>query len=118
MKTARFDAAIDYKSEEPSTRGCATCPRGIDVYFDNVGGATLDHALASLAMYGRVVLCGAIATYNDETRGGPKNYLNLVLKRGAHGGLHHPRLHPPRGRRRPPRWPIGTAPASSRIAWT
>jgi len=64
------------------------CPKGIDVYFDNVGGPLLDVALGQLAMRGRVVLCGAIATYNDvELPPGPKNYLSLVVKRGRMEGF-------------------------------
>lgn len=87
LKQARFDAAIDYKSEDVGRRLRELCPQGIDVYFDNVGGAILDHALASMAMNGRVVLCGAIATYNDDALSGPKNYLNLLLKRGRMEGF-------------------------------
>ena len=52
------------------------CPDGIDVFFDNVGGEILDDCLASLALRGRVVLCGAISTYNERRcRRGPRNYL-------------------------------------------
>lgn len=87
VKQARFEAAIDYKSEDVGERLRALCPKGIDVYFDNVGGAILDHALASLAMHGRVVLCGAIATYNDDALTGPKNYLALLLKRARMEGF-------------------------------
>jgi NADPH-dependent curcumin reductase CurA len=88
VKEAKFDAAIDYKSENLAARLRELCPQGIDVYFDNVGGEQLDDALASLAMRGRVVLCGAIATYNDaELRPGPKHYLNLLLKRGRMEGF-------------------------------
>jgi NADPH-dependent curcumin reductase CurA len=88
VQKARFDAAIDYKSEDVAARLRETCPSGIDVYFDNVGGDILDAALAQLAMRGRVVLCGAIATYNDaEQRPGPKNYLNLLVKRGRMEGF-------------------------------
>jgi len=84
----RFDAAVDYKSEDVAARLRELCPTGIDVYFDNVGGELLDVALAQLAMRGRVVLCGAIATYNDgDLRPGPKNYLNLLLKRGRMEGF-------------------------------
>jgi NADPH-dependent curcumin reductase len=88
LKEARIDAAIDYKNEDVGARLRELCPKGIDVYFDNVGGDILDVALANLAMRGRVVLCGAIATYNDtELRPGPKNYLNLVVKRGRMEGF-------------------------------
>ena len=88
MKEARFDAAIDYKSEDVGARLGELCPKGIDVYFDNVGGPLLDDALARLAMRGRVVICGAIANYNDtELAPGPKNYLNLLIKRGRMEGF-------------------------------
>ena len=83
-----FDAAIDYKSEDVAARLKATCPKGVDVYFDNVGGEILDAALARLAMRGRVVLCGAISRYNDSGHAaGPKNYLNLVVRRGRMEGF-------------------------------
>jgi NADPH-dependent curcumin reductase CurA len=85
---ARFDAAIDYKAEDVGARLKELCPKGIDVYFDNVGGDLLDLALANLAMKGRIVICGAIATYNDsQLRPGPKNYLNLIIKRGRMEGF-------------------------------
>lgn len=64
------------------------CPKGIDIFFDNVGGDVLDAALARLAMRGRVVLCGAIANYNaTEPPPGPKNYLNLLRQRGRMEGF-------------------------------
>ena len=64
------------------------CPDGIDVYFDNVGGEILDAALAHLAFRGRGVICGAIADYNRSEPGpGPRNYLNLLLKRGRMEGF-------------------------------
>ena len=63
---ARFDAVIDYKSENVAERLRELCPDGIDVYFDNVGGDILDAALALLAMRARVVLCGGISRYSDE----------------------------------------------------
>ncbi len=88
VKEARFDAAIDYKSEDVGARLKELCPKGIDVYFDNVGGDLLDLALARLAMKGRIVLCGAIAAYNDaQLRPGPKNYTNLIIKRGRMEGF-------------------------------
>lgn len=83
-----FDAAIDYKAENVDERLRALCPKGIDIYFDNVGGEILDLALARLALRGRVVLCGAISRYNDNALAqGPKNYMNLVVKRGRMEGF-------------------------------
>jgi NADPH-dependent curcumin reductase CurA len=88
VKEAAFDAAIDYKTEDVGARLRELCPKGIDVYFDNVGGSQLDAALANLAMRGRVVLCGAIAVYSDaEPPPGPKNYLSLLVKRGRMEGF-------------------------------
>ena len=88
LEQARFEAAIDYKNEDVGARLKELCPKGIDVYFDNVGVPMLDDALANLAMRGRVVLCGAIANYNDTTLPpGPKNYLNLLTRRGRMEGF-------------------------------
>ena len=83
-----FDEAIDYKSEQVGARLKALCPKGVDIFFDNVGGEILDAALARLAMRGRVVLCGGIAGYNaTEAQPGPKNYLNLIVQRGRMEGF-------------------------------
>jgi NADPH-dependent curcumin reductase CurA len=83
-----FDACIDYKREDVGARLGELCPKGVDVYFDNVGGDILDAALARLAMRGRVVVCGAISQYNaGELPPGPKHYLNLLLKRGRMEGF-------------------------------
>ena len=68
VKEAGFDAAIDYKNENVGEALTKACPKGIDVYFDNVGGEILDHALARLADGARVVLCGAISQYNNLGR--------------------------------------------------
>ncbi len=83
-----FDAAVDYKAENVRARLKELCPKGIDIFFDNVGGGVLDAALARLALRGRVVLCGGIANYNaTEPPPGPKNYLNLVSRRGRMEGF-------------------------------
>jgi len=64
------------------------CPKGIDVYFDNVGGEILDHALAKLRMHGRIAICGAISQYNNMREvQGPKNYLSLLVNRGTMQGF-------------------------------
>ena len=83
-----FHEAIDYKSDNVLARLRQACPKGIDVYFDNVGGAILDSALAVLARRGRIVLCGGIAHYNDAGASvGPSNYLQLVVQRGRMEGF-------------------------------
>ncbi len=83
-----FDAAINYKEPDVSGRLRAACPDGVDLYFDNVGGELLDICLSQLAMRGRVVLCGAIASYNEAgAPPGPRNYINLLIKRGRMEGF-------------------------------
>jgi NADPH-dependent curcumin reductase len=83
-----FDAAIDYKNENVAARLRELAPGGIDLYFDNVGGEILDACLGQLAMRGRVVLCGAIATYNDRgSIRGPANYRSLIIRRGRMEGF-------------------------------
>ena len=77
-----FDAAIDYKSETVGDKLNELCPEGINIYFDNVGGDILDEALLNMAQNGRIVLCGGISSYNDaELPPGPKNYMQLVIRR-------------------------------------
>jgi hypothetical protein len=84
VERAHFDAAIDYKSEKVRARLAALCPAGIDVYFDNVGGAILDAALLNLAHGARVVICGGISSgYGAEPSPGPRHLMQLVIK-GAH----------------------------------
>ncbi|MGW3096743.1 NADP-dependent oxidoreductase [Streptomyces sp. CdTB01] len=83
-----FDAAIDYRAEDVRKALRQHAPDGIDVYFDNVGGAVLDAALARLAMHGRVVICGAISQYNNSTPvEGPSNYLSLLVRRARMEGF-------------------------------
>lgn len=77
-----FDAAIDYKSENVMDRLREECPKGINIFFDNVGGPILDDALLNMAQNGRVVLCGGISSYNEsELPAGPRNYMQLVIRR-------------------------------------
>jgi NADPH-dependent curcumin reductase CurA len=83
-----FDAAINYRSDNVARQLREACPDGIDLFFDNVGGELLDICLGQLALRGRVVLCGAIASYNARQNAvGPKNYRNLIPKRGRMEGF-------------------------------
>ena len=83
-----FDGAIDYKNENVANGIKKYCPKGIDVYFDNVGGEILDSALIFLRKKARVVVCGAISQYNAESEvKGPKNYLSLLVNRASMRGM-------------------------------
>jgi len=83
-----FDAAIDYKNEDLKSAVRKACPKGIDVYFDNVGGEMLDVALACLRMHARIAICGAISQYNNmQAVKGPSNYLSLLVNRATMEGF-------------------------------
>ena len=83
-----FDAAINYRTEDVGRRLDELCPDGINVFFDNVGGAILDTVLARLAIGARVALCGAIATYNATGEPPPiHRYMNLVATRARMEGF-------------------------------
>ena len=77
-----FDAAINYRKENVLDALRKHCPKGIDVDFENVGGETLDAVLTLVNNYARVVLCGLISTYNDDTQvAGPAKFANILMKR-------------------------------------
>ena len=83
-----FDEAIDYKSESLYPAVKRACPKGIDIYFDNIGGEMLDVALAQLRLNARIVICGAISQYNQmDKMQGPKNYLSLLVNRASMQGM-------------------------------
>jgi NADPH-dependent curcumin reductase CurA len=83
-----FDAAIDYKSEDVKQSLQKHCPKGIDVYFDNVGGTILEAALSNLARGARIVICGAISQYNNSgPMAGPRNYMSLLSNRATMKGM-------------------------------
>ena len=88
VKELGFDAAIDYKAEDVRKALQQHCPKGIDIYFDNVGGEILDAALSQLARGARVLICGAISQYNNTTPiKGPSNYLSLLVNRATMKGF-------------------------------
>lgn len=83
-----FDAVIDYKNEDVNARLKKTCPNGVHVFFDNVGGEILDTGILHLARGARVVICGAISQYNDMANiRGVKNYMKLVTARATMTGI-------------------------------
>ena len=90
VKELGFDACIDYKAGPAAVRDGlkAHCPKGIDIYFDNVGGDILDAALAKITRGARIIICGAISQYNNTTPiQGPKNYLSLLMNRARMQGM-------------------------------
>lgn len=83
-----LDAAIDYKNEDVNAALKAAAPKGVDIFFDSVGGELLEIGLARLALRGRVVLCGAISQiHEDSPAEGPRNYVQLLAKRGRMEGF-------------------------------
>lgn len=88
VDTLGFDACIDYKAGNVKAGLKEHCPKGVDVYFDNVGGEILDDVLTRLARGARIVVCGAISQYNNTTPvQGPKNYLSLLVHRASMTGM-------------------------------
>ncbi|TXS95677.1 NADP-dependent oxidoreductase [Parahaliea maris] len=78
----RIEEVIDYRHQDVAAELASRCPMGIDVFFDNVGGETLEAGIEQMADFGRIVLCGAIAGYNDEHPApGPHNLMKLVTRR-------------------------------------
>src|SRR5262249_6100914 len=83
-----FDSAINYKTEKIYDALKRTCPKGIDIYFDNVGGETLDAVLALINQGARISLCGMISQYNATTPvPGPYNLINLLTMRAKMQGF-------------------------------
>jgi NADPH-dependent curcumin reductase CurA len=80
LEECGFDAAFNYKSGPVLEQLNAAAPDGIDVYFDNVGGESLEAALTALRPHGRIVACGSISGYN-EPKPGPSNLFNVIGKR-------------------------------------
>jgi len=83
-----YDAAINYKTEDVDAALRKASPKGVDVYFDNVGGAILNSTLGQINQGARVAICGAITQYNSMTpQPGPSNYIMLLIKRARMEGF-------------------------------
>jgi NADPH-dependent curcumin reductase CurA len=83
-----FDACIDYKNGDVKDGLKEHCPKGVDIYFDNVGGEILDTVLTRINLKARIVICGAISQYNNTSAvKGPANYLSLLVNRARMEGI-------------------------------
>jgi hypothetical protein len=83
-----FDECLDYRQVHLARALHEACPKGIDVYFDNVGGEILDAVLSNIAVHGRIILCGAISQYNSMQK--PKGLANtsmLIVRRARMEGF-------------------------------
>jgi NADPH-dependent curcumin reductase CurA len=90
----RLDGVIDYKAEPDLAAAIGrACPDGVDLYFDNVGGPTLDAALVHLRTDGRVVLCGRISQVAADPPYGIRNLGQLLARRGRMQGFQVFRYH-------------------------
>ena len=78
-----FDACIDYKTEDVAARLKELAPKGVDVFFDNVGGELLDTVLRRLALRARIVLCGDISTYNLDGPPPPLHNMRYLMGKRA-----------------------------------
>ena len=77
----KVDKVVNYKKQPILNKLRETCPNGIDIYFENVGGKTLDAALTLMNNFGRIPVCGLISMYNDWDEPGPKMFRNILMKR-------------------------------------
>ena len=94
--TAKLDVALDYKAGDLDAQIGAACPEKWNVFFDNVGGSTMQAALNHISLNARIAMCGGISGYNDiEPQPGPNNLMNLVTNRGRMEGFIILRLSPP-----------------------
>lgn len=88
VEEAGYDAAIDYKAGHVRKQIKEHCPGGVNVIFDNVGGAILNDMLGEIATGARVAVCGGISRYESGSLpAGPQNYFNLIFRRGSMAGF-------------------------------
>jgi NADPH-dependent curcumin reductase CurA len=82
LESHGVDSAINYKTTDNLSKSIAkSAPDGIDVYFENVGGAALEAAIDNMKMFGRIAACGMISQYNNENpEPGPSNLVQIVGK--------------------------------------
>ena len=84
LNEMHFDAVINYKTTTNLDAAIASaCPTGVDVYFDNVGGAISDTVVAQINKGARIIICGQISLYNETTQPMGPRIQPTILKRSA-----------------------------------
>src|ERR1700730_12376645 len=81
VKEFGFDACVDYKGGNLAKDLRAAAPKGIDIYFDNVGGVVLETVAMQLNPFARIPLCGLISQYNEARPHGMDNFVMLLINR-------------------------------------
>jgi hypothetical protein len=81
VKELGFDACVDYKAGNLYRDLKEVCPKGVDVYFENVGGETLDTLLRLMNFRGRIIVCGLISEYNATEPYGVKMFRSVLVNR-------------------------------------
>jgi NADPH-dependent curcumin reductase CurA len=82
LEELAFDGAVNYKDADCRKQLKAACPKGVDIYFENVGGEILETALSLINTFGRMVICGLISQYNATAPvPGPSNFAAVISKR-------------------------------------
>ena len=76
-----FDAAINYKSDTLDKELAAAAPKGVDLYFENTGGAVQHSVFNLMNAHGRIMVCGMISDYNTETPSAGPNWVQIIKKR-------------------------------------
>lgn len=88
MEACGYDVCFNYRKVDSYTEALREhCPDGIDIYFENVGGAMLDAVLANINPYARIALCGMISQYNLTQPEGINNLQSLLINRAMIRGF-------------------------------
>ncbi|KAI8060363.1 hypothetical protein BC940DRAFT_337644 [Gongronella butleri] len=98
LKSIGFDGAFNYKTESTDTKLTELAPNGVDIYFENVGGETLETVINHMNPFGRIIACGMISQYNTQEPYGVRNLIQVVAKRLRFQGFivhDHPELEVP-----------------------
>ena len=76
-----FDGAINYKTDDIDAKLTELAPKGVDVYFENTGGAIQQHIFEHMNAHGRIAVCGMIADYTADTPSQGPNWIPIIKKR-------------------------------------